>query len=189
MATFCKLCDKKINSVFGAFYSVSGIVICEDCYYSYKKVLNSVSDAESFESNLTEFKNKFSEKKEFEKIEEFLKSLHEEKMQEKLNKEQIEKMKEQQIEETENKDTPSNNSIDMFSNIGGKIKTLARVITWTGIILSVIIGFVLMSMSGFTGFLTALLGSLGSWISSFILYGFGQLIESTDKLVELSEKK
>ena len=28
-------------------------------------------------------------------------------------------------------------------------------------------------------------GSFSSWVSSFLLYGFGQLIENTDKLVNL----
>lgn len=187
MATVCKLCDKKINSFFGAFYSVSGIIICEDCYYSYKKVLDSVSDTERFEDNLTEFKSKFSEKKEIEKIEEFLKNLHEEKIQEKINKEKLQEMKEKQLAETKNNDTISNDSTNMFGNIAGKIKALAQVITWTGIILFVIFGFVVMGINIFTGFIIALLGSLSSWVSSFILYGFGQLIENTDKLVEFSK--
>ena len=62
----------------------------------------------------------------------------------------------------------------MFDNIGAKIKKLAEIITIGGIIVSVLIG----TMSGdFRGIVIALLGSLGSWISSFVLYGFGELIE------------
>ncbi len=85
----------------------------------------------------------------------------------------------------------NSNSTGMFSNIGGKIKSLAQVITWLGIIVSVIWGFVLMATDEDlipAGLIIALLGSLISWISSFVLYGFGQLIENTDKLVELSKK-
>ena len=87
--------------------------------------------------------------------------------------------------------TPNSNSTGMFGNIGGKIKSLAQVITWLGIIGSVIWGFVLMATDEdliFAGLMIALLGSLISWVSSFVLYGFGQLIENTDKLVELSKK-
>ena len=86
----------------------------------------------------------------------------------------------------------TSDSIGMFGNIGGKIKTLAQVVTWIGIIGSVICGFVLMGIDDdliFTGFIIALFGSLSSWVSSFVLYGFGQLIENTDKLVELAKNK
>ena len=63
--------------------------------------------------------------------------------------------------------------------------------TWVGIIAFVIMGFVLMATDDdlvLTGFIVAILGALSSWVSSFVLYGFGQLIENTDKLVELSKK-
>lgn len=79
----------------------------------------------------------------------------------------------------------------MFDNIGSKIKTLAQVICWIGIIASVIIGFVLMVQdedTAFIGILTMILGSLGSWIGSFMTYGFGQLIENSDILVEQGNK-
>ena len=67
----------------------------------------------------------------------------------------------------------------MFDNIGAKIKKLAEIITIGGIIVSVVTGMMIgstISGSG-RGIVIALLGSLGSWISSFLLYGFGELIE------------
>ncbi len=88
----------------------------------------------------------------------------------------------------------------MFDNIGGKIKTLAKVLCWIGIILSIILGIVAIiggasqssSSYGYSsrssgasvlgGILTMVLGSLGSWISSFFAYGFGQLIEDTEAI-------
>lgn len=74
----------------------------------------------------------------------------------------------------------------MFDNIGGKIKNLAVVICWVGIILSIIIGISLMGLLeeiGFVGIIVMIVGSLFSWIGSFFMYGFGQLIENSDKLV------
>lgn len=72
----------------------------------------------------------------------------------------------------------------MFSNVGGKIKGLAQVITWIGIVASVIGGIVLMSKVSFiVGLLTAVVGSLFSWIGSLALYGFGQLVENSDQCV------
>ncbi len=76
----------------------------------------------------------------------------------------------------------------MFDNIGGKIKALAQVVCWIGIIASAICGIIMMATGdpslNLIGFLIIILGSLFSWIGSFMTYGFGQLIENTDKLVE-----
>lgn len=80
----------------------------------------------------------------------------------------------------------------MFDNIGGKIKTLAKIICWIGIIASVISGIALMASGAnryysgpgpvLLGILTIVFGSLASWIGSFFTYGFGQLIENTDEI-------
>ncbi len=72
----------------------------------------------------------------------------------------------------------------MFENIGGKIKTLAKVLMWIGIIGFVIYGIVMISEEQvLLGFLIIAIGGLSSWVSSFVLYGFGQLVENSDKLV------
>ena len=72
----------------------------------------------------------------------------------------------------------------MFDNIGKKIKILAYVLTWVGIIASVITGIAMMnsfdSIVKTIGLVVLIVGSLLSWTSSFIIYGFGQLIENTD---------
>ena len=72
----------------------------------------------------------------------------------------------------------------MFDNIGKKIKILAYVLTWVGIIASVITGIAMMnsfdSIVKTIGLIVLIVGSLLSWASSFIIYGFGQLIENTD---------
>lgn len=70
----------------------------------------------------------------------------------------------------------------MFSNIGGKIETLATVVTVIGIIAG-IITFILMAAIDedlfFSGLLTGGAIALFSWIGSFALYGFGALISSS----------
>ena len=81
MATLCELCDKKIG-FFAENYSVDGVVICEDCYYAYKKVLDSVSDIDNFKGILAEFQNAFSGKGGLEKLVKHLNDLHEAKLQE-----------------------------------------------------------------------------------------------------------
>ena len=75
----------------------------------------------------------------------------------------------------------------MFNNIGGKIKTLAQVVCWLGIIASVIFGIILMLQNEdnvLIGFIVLILGCFFSWISSFMTYGFGQLVENIDILVK-----
>lgn len=79
----------------------------------------------------------------------------------------------------------------MFNNIGRKIKTLAKVICWIGIIISVVAGVVMVvgSTSSYDstvgivgGILTAVLGSLFSWLGSFMMVGFGELVEKTAEI-------
>lgn len=84
----------------------------------------------------------------------------------------------------------------MFSNIEKKIKTLAKVLTWIGIVASVLAGlmFIIAGLSQDAGgagvalgVLMMVLGSLGAWISSMALYAFGQLVEDTKATRELME--
>ena len=79
----------------------------------------------------------------------------------------------------------------MWDDIGGKIKGLAKIIALLGIISSIIGGFVFfniarkMSYSGIyfgIGLATMFIGSLLSWIASWFMYGFGELIEKTSEI-------
>ena len=77
----------------------------------------------------------------------------------------------------------------MFSNVGTKIKKLAKILAWIDIIIS-IIGGVIMFFAGlfdpeylwfliFLAPVTVLLGFLLAWLSTVLLYGFGELIEKS----------
>ena len=98
----------------------------------------------------------------------------------------------------------------MFNNIGGKIKGLAKFMCWLGIILSVIAGVVMIiaaaSSRSYTfdsygekitlstggsivaGILIIVFGSLASWIGSFFMYGFGELVENSKKVADRVSK-
>lgn len=77
----------------------------------------------------------------------------------------------------------------MFTNIGTKIKTTAKVFAWVGIILSVLAGVALTMSAGFIGgILVAIVGSLLSWVGSLALYGFGELVENSDIRTNLAVK-
>ena len=81
----------------------------------------------------------------------------------------------------------------MFENIGEKIKSLATILTWIGVIGFGVCGIALL-MNGevVAGILTTVIGALGSWVSAFTLYGFGELIEVSvainDKLGKINEE-
>lgn len=85
----------------------------------------------------------------------------------------------------------------MFDNIGGKIKMLAKVICWLGIGFSIFFGLLVIigcaiseggilnvAIGFFLGLLVIIIGALASWIGSFFLYGFGELIERTAEIAQ-----
>ncbi len=93
----------------------------------------------------------------------------------------------------------------MFTNIGGKIMGLAKFIAWVGIILSIIYGVLaivatsqISSFSGGSiniggygvlgGILTMIIGGIISWLSSLVLYGFGQLVEDMNTTANRSSR-
>lgn len=77
----------------------------------------------------------------------------------------------------------------MFTNVGGKIKTLAVIICSIGIAASVLADFDLIreEQSGI-GFALLFGGSLISWVGCLFLYRFGELIENTAVIAELMVK-
>ncbi len=76
----------------------------------------------------------------------------------------------------------------MFDNIGEKIKTLATVSCWIGIVAS-FLGSIVLLLGGelLTALLTAVSGPLASWVGSFVLYGFGDLIETNRMILSKLE--
>ena len=74
----------------------------------------------------------------------------------------------------------------IFGNIGGRIKSLAKTLLWVKFIVWLVVA-IYFSISD-TGFLSAGIiffgGLLVSWVSSLLLYGFGQLIDNSTHMVE-----
>ena len=67
----------------------------------------------------------------------------------------------------------------MFENIGSKIKMMAQVCCWVIIAACAVTGLIIMfSESFFGGLLIIVLGALLGWTGSFMMYGFGDLVES-----------
>ena len=83
-------------------------------------------------------------------------------------------------------------SFFMFNNIGSKIKTLANVLFWGGIFLSLIIAvgffiiYLVLSLRNtedvrmlIAGIVYLIAGPIFALINGLLLYGFGELIEKT----------
>ena len=75
----------------------------------------------------------------------------------------------------------------MFENIGGKIQKLAQIICILGIIASFIAGITVGAIGSYRTWQFLLImvliwgaGALASWISCFMVYGFGRLIENSE---------
>ena len=77
----------------------------------------------------------------------------------------------------------------MFDNIGGKIKSLAVAVTWIGIFASVIYGIAILKYQFLLGLAFIIMGSLASWFGSFLLYGFGHLIETAENVEYLLSQR
>lgn len=79
----------------------------------------------------------------------------------------------------------------MYSNIGKKIKGLAKIIAIGGITVSVIGGIILFVYLldswhtedyAFVGLIVAVVGSVICWLSGFFVYGYGELIDQTHQI-------
>lgn len=79
----------------------------------------------------------------------------------------------------------------MFDNIGSKIKMLAKVICWVGIIMSCLAGLIILingDDGAGVGLVIMIVGSLTSWVCSFFAYGFGELIDKTTEVASNTKK-
>lgn len=85
----------------------------------------------------------------------------------------------------------------MFDNIGEKIKLLAQILCWIGIPGSIVMAIIMIdkatevyiaSAYKTIGFLLLFIGPLIALVSSYVLYGFGQLIENSKTQALYMEK-
>ncbi len=82
----------------------------------------------------------------------------------------------------------------MFKNIGKQIKAWSKFNCLLGIIFSFAVAIVIFIIGGnsypndgpffLIGVIVAIIGPINSWVSSWLLYGYGQIIENTDKLAK-----
>lgn len=76
----------------------------------------------------------------------------------------------------------------MFTNLGGKLMMMAKILCWLGIVASVIAGIVMLATSRGNagmivgGILVIVIGSLVSWIGSWAMYGLGEVVKEAEQL-------
>ena len=96
-----------------------------------------------------------------------------------------------EIEKYSTEKAPEEEERGMFANIGSKIMGLAQFECWLGIIACIISGLVMIvsdsDMIGY-GLLIMAGGSLASWVGSWLIYAFGELLE-TVKQIERNTRK
>ncbi len=81
---------------------------------------------------------------------------------------------------------------NMFTNIGGKIKLTAKIVCWISMIASFVGGIILLIYSIveaedeliIVGLIVPFVAPFLCWIGSFVMYGFGELIEKTAEIAE-----
>ena len=88
----------------------------------------------------------------------------------------------------------------MYSNIGNKIKVLAKISFLFNTVLSIFLAFLFFAIEFIVvGTVTLILGPIIAWISSWLLYGFGEIVsllnsincklDNTNKESEISEEE
>ena len=81
---------------------------------------------------------------------------------------------------------------NLYVDIGSKIKGLAK---WSFIVeavAAIIAGFVMMVSDEdmiLFGLLTMVLGSIVAWVASWLLYGFGELVDKTSEIAKNTAPK
>ena len=76
----------------------------------------------------------------------------------------------------------------MFDRIGMKIKVLATIICFVGIVASVVGAMILLSEFEVIAIVLLFAGPFVSWILSWFLYGFGEIIEKLHQIEENTRK-
>lgn len=74
---------------------------------------------------------------------------------------------------------------NMYQNVGKKIMTLAKVCGWICLIAGIISWFIFLcndySFDNYMGWIS-LLGGILSFVSSWMLYGFGQMVDDVNAM-------
>ena len=74
---------------------------------------------------------------------------------------------------------------NMFEDIGNKIKKFVKFFAVAGMLLSIILGIFLALSNVLIGILIGAFGFLLSWISAWLIYGYGEMVQ---RLINIDKK-
>ena len=95
------------------------------------------------------------------------------------------------VEKKKEKQKKSSNGIFsiLFDSIGNKIKTIAVLLLILGSVFCLIYSIYLLINGLFLISLFSLLGIIGVYIASCFIYGFGEIIENTNRIEKNTKKE
>lgn len=189
MAKNCTNCGKNINFFSNDPFESNGVILCYDCAKPVTDDINRLYYLKSKSSFyalkdeiITKSKEMYSDEI-VNSIELKINLIHEN-IKELLKDDiQHEDCKSQTTEKVQpkysvNKKNSSNEGL--YTNIGHKIKNLAKILFIIEAIAAIIIGICLIEdWQELIGTITIIAGPIIAWISSWILYAFGELVEKT----------
>ena len=77
----------------------------------------------------------------------------------------------------------------MFKNVGSKLESVATMVFVLGTIISVVIALIMMfARKNPNGIFVLLCGPFCSWFNAVIIYGFGRIVDNTEKIRTILEK-
>lgn len=198
MANICLNCKKTIGLVSGSneIIADSGRIFCDTCYREIRVPINILRYCDSADENAKSYQNAVNAVKNCS----IHSSLHSQILADieciyqtnvaKYGKETPKIQKDLEPEKDKSASKAKETSI-MFGNIGGRIKRLAVVLCWIGIIISVVIAIALWTQNSRynstigLGFGILIGGCVASWISSFAAYAFGVITENSERQTAL----
>lgn len=180
MAKLCECCGKKNDFLHGDEFDLgNNKILCHKCAAPIRDDMSDIYYVETDED--------------FKQLEEKILATCREHFDDDTTQAIASKLKtihEKKFSHEENEHSDEFYLSKLYSNIGNKIKTCAKIFALLSAAICISLGIICIFESRISiGLLILILGPILSWVSSFILYGFGQLIENSDKLVELTQKQ
>lgn len=206
MAKFCSECGKKIGVFSSGPLELDSVVLCYECAAPIRDNLNQLWYIKS-KKEFLELKNKIISKSRKLYNEETTKGVIEKissiygsvagDLENDTDADIYDDIPEfETAEKDERSESSGSGESGLFADIGKKIKGLAK---WTFIveaIAAVITGLYLGVKEDAIYLLLALFGPIVAWVSSWILYAFGELVDSsrenekhTKEILEIMKKK
>ncbi|MBQ9968739.1 MAG: hypothetical protein IJO88_08465 [Oscillospiraceae bacterium] len=176
MANLCAQCGKRNNPFAGEALPLgNGRCLCSTCVRPIRNALDGMYYVRN-DTELTETRNK---------ILSSAQQLYSQDIIDCIDRIAVQRGKSSPYYQYKQHHVPS-------GKVGNKIETLASIFTALGVVLSIILMIVIISIDSdlaILGIIISVLGCIMAWLSNLLLHGFGRLVSSSERIVELLSKK